>query len=255
MTGRRDASLQWTGRLVLGPGWAMYSGMAGDNRSHRHPALQLALGDGEPVRAEVDDQHIEAAGLLMAPLVRHQLHPGPVRLLYVERESAVGRRLATCCEHGGFRKISAEECVLLRARLDASVSIDAMLVSIVETLASTSTPDLAPVETASVRRVQAVIGCLPQRDSSEWTLRALAAEAALSPSRFAHLFRDLTGMAVRPYLRWLRLACAVEAAARGVSLTDAAHVAGFADAAHFTRTMRHHFGVTPGSVLAATRAH
>jgi AraC-like DNA-binding protein len=60
-------------------------------------------------------------------------------------------------------------------------------------------------------------------------------------------------MAVRPYLRWLRLARALQAAARGLSLTDAAHEAGFADAAHFTRTMRRHFGVTPGSMLRSLR--
>ena len=81
----------------------------------------------------------------------------------------------------------------------------------------------------------------------------MAADAALSPSRFAHAFRDQTGMAVRPYLRWLRLARALQAASHGQSLTDAAHEAGFADAAHFTRTMRRHFGVTPGSVLRSLR--
>ena len=70
---------------------------------------------------------------------------------------------------------------------------------------------------------------------------------------FAHAFREQTGMAVRPYLRWLRLACALQAVARGQSLTAAAHEAGFADAAHFSRTMRRHFGVTPGSVLASLR--
>jgi AraC-like DNA-binding protein len=49
------------------------------------------------------------------------------------------------------------------------------------------------------------------------------------------------------------LARALQAAARGLSLTDAAHEAGFADAAHFTRTMRRHFGVTPGSMLRSLR--
>ena len=60
-------------------------------------------------------------------------------------------------------------------------------------------------------------------------------------------------MAVRPYLRWLRLARALEGASRGAGLTAAALDAGFADAAHFSRTMRRHFGVTPSSILAALR--
>ena len=82
----------------------------------------------------------------------------------------------------------------------------------------------------------------------------MAAEAALSPSRFAHVFRAETGMPVRPYLRWLRLALALRAASEGGSLTEAAHRAGFADAAHLSRTMRRHFGVSPGSVLGSLRS-
>ena len=36
---------------------------------------------------------------------------------------------------------------------------------------------------------------------------------------------------------------------RGSSLTDAAVEAGFADAAHFTRTFRGHFGIPPSALL------
>jgi AraC-like DNA-binding protein len=84
-------------------------------------------------------------------------------------------------------------------------------------------------------------------------LETLAARAALSPSRFRHRVRELVGMPLRPYLRWLRLRRALMVAASGVSLTRAAQDAGFADAdaAHLTRTMQRHFGVAPSEVVAA----
>jgi AraC-like DNA-binding protein len=60
-------------------------------------------------------------------------------------------------------------------------------------------------------------------------------------------------MPLRPYLRWLRLRQALELAAGGTSLTQAAQDAGFSDAAHLTRTMRRHFGVAPSNVVRALR--
>jgi AraC-like DNA-binding protein len=246
----RRTSPAWAGRIALGPGWAVFSGLAGDNRTHRHPALQLALGDGQPVSAEVEGRRVTSAGLLIGPDVAHHLHPGPVWLLYVERESVAGRRLAATCTQG-TRQLSGEECSRLRA-LWRSPSDDASaLEALVDALAMAQPSP--PLESRSARRLREVINALPQRPTAAWTLNALAAEAALSPSRFAHAFRDQTGMAVRPYLRWLRLAQALEAAGCGHSLTASAHAAGFADAAHFSRTMRRHFGITPGSVLAALR--
>ena len=41
---------------------------------------------------------------------------------------------------------------------------------------------------------------------------------------------------------------AVERMADGASLTEAAHEAGFADSAHFSRTFRRMFGLAPSSL-------
>lgn len=157
----------------------------------------------------------------------------------------------TASREAGARRLSDDECAQLRALWmspgEGSERIDA-LVDALSTAPTSPRP-----ESASTRRVREVISALPQRSPLGWTLNAMAAEAALSPSRFAHAFRDQAGTAVRPYLRWLRLARALQAAACGLSLTDAAHEAGFADAAHFIRTMRRHFGVTPGSMLRSLR--
>jgi AraC-like DNA-binding protein len=70
----------------------------------------------------------------------------------------------------------------------------------------------------------------------------------LSPSRFRHLFVAETGMAFRPYVLWRRFVHVWELLARGTSLTAAAHAAGFADAAHLSRTSRSTFGYPPSAL-------
>ena len=58
-------------------------------------------------------------------------------------------------------------------------------------------------------------------------------------------------MSCRQYLLWTRLYSALGELARGASLTEAALEAGFADAAHLTRTFRRMVGVVP-SVIAGS---
>lgn len=47
----------------------------------------------------------------------------------------------------------------------------------------------------------------------------------------------------------MRLVTATERLAAGVSITDAAHGAGFSDGAHFSRTFRSMFGLSPSEAV------
>src|SRR4029079_10950084 len=77
------------------------------------------------------------------------------------------------------------------------------------------------------------------------TLEEVAEVAFLSPSRFRHLFVEQTGTALRPYILWRRFVRVWELMQAGESLSAAAHSAGFADAAHLSRTSRRMFGFPP----------
>jgi len=68
-----------------------------------------------------------------------------------------------------------------------------------------------------------------------------------------HVFTRSVGVPLRPYVRWLRLQRAAAELTTGSSVTDAAHAAGFADAAHLTRTFREMFGATPSAIAARAR--
>ncbi len=97
--------------------------------------------------------------------------------------------------------------------------------------------------------IESLIAGLPRGLSTRLSIASRAKAVGLSPSRLQHRFRAHTGMALRPYLRWRRLLTGLSAVREGSSLTDAALTAGFADAAHFSRTLRRHFGVTPRVLL------
>ena len=84
-------------------------------------------------------------------------------------------------------------------------------------------------------------------------LKDVADRVHLSPGRFRHLFVAQTGTSFRAWLLWARAAAAIEAAAGGLSWTDAAQGAGFADAAHFTRTCRRTFGIAPSMLVFQDR--
>lgn len=247
----------WQGRASLAKGYAWFEGLIGDNRPHTHPALQLALGLDAPIRAQVGSAApVEAAGLLIGSQVAHALFHGQgrVRLLYVEHESATGRWLARACPRG-HRVLDAPLCEALlglwpKTAPGASLSSFAPLV---EHLAGPTPAGVRLSDRSALARVRSLVEALPQRLDANCGLDALARAAVLSPSRFSHCFKADTGMAVRPYLRWLRLAQALELAAAGQQLTAAAHAAGFSDAAHLARTMRRHFGVALSDVLASLR--
>ncbi|HJZ75362.1 MAG TPA: helix-turn-helix transcriptional regulator [Vicinamibacterales bacterium] len=86
------------------------------------------------------------------------------------------------------------------------------------------------------------------------SLSRLAEIAQLSPSRLMHVFTQSLGIPLRPYLLWLRVQVSAGALVSGHSVTEAAHLAGFADAAHLTRTFRRTLGTTPRELVRRTPA-
>ena len=105
-------------------------------------------------------------------------------------------------------------------------------------------------------RVNRVLRSIPVRlaRDNDVSLKTLADVAGLSPSRFMHVFTASVGMPLRPYILNLRLERACRELAAGGSVTFAACVAGFSDAAHLTRTFRRVLGTTPSRLFPRIRA-
>ena len=84
-------------------------------------------------------------------------------------------------------------------------------------------------------------------------LSPVAATVGLSASRFQHVFTEQVGVPFRRYRAWCRMRAAISEAASGSNLTVAAHAAGFADQAHFSRAFRQTFGAPASPTLSNIR--
>jgi AraC-like DNA-binding protein len=102
-------------------------------------------------------------------------------------------------------------------------------------------------------RVNRVLMSIPERleNSSDVSLKTLAAISSLSPSRFMHIFTESLGIPLRQYILGLRLQRAFSELMAGATVTSAACSAGFSDASHLTRTFRRILGITPTDLFFA----
>lgn len=81
------------------------------------------------------------------------------------------------------------------------------------------------------------------------SLSHIAKVVELSPDRFRHLFNEHMGISMRRYILHLRIKRTGFFLSKGMNLAQAAHSAGFADSAHFSRTFREMYGHSPSSIF------
>jgi AraC-like DNA-binding protein len=87
------------------------------------------------------------------------------------------------------------------------------------------------------------------------TVEALAAEMAMSPRHFERRFKDVVGLSPRKFLIGVRLAAARDRlAGTGDSVEAIAHLVGFGNVSHFTRTFTQAMGQSPTAYRRSRRA-
>jgi AraC-like DNA-binding protein len=97
-------------------------------------------------------------------------------------------------------------------------------------------------------RVERLLASIERLAAGPLSFEAAASGIHYSRSRLRHLFAEQVGLPFKSYVLWRRLIRALEAITAGASLTAAAHEAGFADAAHFSRAFRRHFGLSANRI-------
>jgi len=223
---------------------------------HSHHSLRFALAlDGEVrIRTARQRKWSSAPGVLTAPDSAHVLDAQGAELLlvFLDPESVSGSPFRDVLS-GPVRLISDAE----RNALTRDVVPRTILRSGATAWAGQAAEILglpAPAAARSVHpRVRALLSLLRNRGINDATsLEVLAAAVGLSPSRLMHVFTSSVGIALRPYLAWLRVQRAAIEIVSGNSLTEAAFTAGFSDAAHMSRTFRRMLGIPP-SLLRAMR--
>ena len=114
---------------------------------------------------------------------------------------------------------------------------------------------LAAAESAS-NPVSAVLEYMRAHLSDPLTVADLADLVSLSPSAFAHLFRDITGRSPYQFLKEMRLDRARELLVDGnLTVARISTEVGYASVSHFISEFRGRFGVTPRAYYDAHALH
>ncbi len=209
---------------------------------HAHQAIQLVVADEGDHRVRASEADPWGTYSVAAIPTRHP-HSLDVTdadygaVIFVEPETRERRAIAARFLGSGIAEVGdaavrgithASFDQRLAGRKDEVVRLVRLVVS---TLA-------AGVEPAVVTdpRILSAIAYINQHVDRPITLDEVASHACLSPSRFRHLFSEQTSMGLRPYILWRRFLLTWELIMKGATLSQATHAAGFADAAHLSRT-------------------
>jgi AraC family transcriptional regulator len=251
-----DASYRWLNvpRWYLWDGGFLLIGQAkGVVPAHAHHAIQIVISLDQPVAicGHQEDWRL-GRGVVVRPDVVHSFDCSGAlgAMLFVDPESSEGVWLQTLLTH--------DISIVPDARLASSVSelrtfleqpfagmeIGTLIRHCVQTLS----PGPPPMRSLDPR-ITKVLNRIQTSDDLRVSLDTAAAMAFLSPSRFAHLFKQQVGLPFSRYMLWRKLTRAMLAIGSERTIADAAHAADFADAAHLTRTFYQMVGMAPSVLM------
>ncbi len=241
----------WCGTVLVWDEQAIFLGRAADASLHESPAIKVcvALEQSFALRTHEDDTFTNYESAIIAPGQPHAIdgrHNRMVMLLLAP-ETKLAQPLAPIFSKKGITRLTTEAVTKIRAifadfdeRLAAG-DVDNICQQMV---AAIDNGESLPIDS---RVAQSIEWIRASRDEGI-SVQEIAAGVELSESRFSHLFTENVRVPVRRYLLWLRLRDAMHLFAKGESLTEVAHEAGFADSAHLTRTFRSLLGIAPSAL-------
>jgi len=229
---------------VVWPAAVMMWGPGYHTTTHRHHAVQLLLTvrGSLLVREGSHETWHRCGGALVRPDVLHEVDGSgsTVLLGFMDPESEVGAALCDRIE-GAIACLPWYQVCRWRAVLGWPLTESGVEQWVTRHLLHRRRPvHIDPRVMRAVEHIRRRVD-----GSADLSLSSLAAIAGLSPSRFMHLFTESLGVPLRPYILWLRLQRASSEMMEGASISQAAHRAGFADAAHLNRTFRRMLGSSP----------
>lgn len=249
-----DGAQSWSPRWYLWDGGFFAIGRSsGVVPPHSHHAVQVTLAVEGDIRIAGEDGAWRAChGAIVRPDVVHSFDGHGVlgTMLFVDPESLEGQWLRsslladiTIVPDRRLENVLPELRTFAERPLEA-LNVGTLIRHCVHALCAGAPPSrrLDP-------RIAGVLASIRASDDLRISLDDVAASVFLSPGRFAHLFSDHVGLPFRRYMLWRKLNRAMLAIGRGANHAAAAHEAGFADAAHLTRTFNQMFGIPPSVMM------
>lgn len=238
----------------LGPGRLMVAGVFSDLALHHHPAVQVTVGGRGSLTVAADGGQRDVGRLVVVGSgVRHAVRSdskSAALTLYLGLQTSHGAAL-NALSHNSSRGIwivdDGRELAGATARALATDGPRAAADLLLDRLCGTGDPP--PVHPQLRRAIEVVSNRVP----SHIDVASVAGAIALSPDYLGRLCRQQTGVSLSATIRWARLVTAMGHLIAGRSVTDAAHMAGFADGAHANRVCWEMTGSAPRDLARAVR--
>ena len=244
LIGLMPGALAWPAAMIVwGPGYT--------STLHRHHCVHLlmAVHGTLRIRGGARQHWLRCGAALVRPDAAHEVdaRDATVLIAFVEPESPLGAALSARIERA-IMPVPAPELAHWRRAIGRGPTLSRPCVEAwvrERLLCERRLPKIHP-------RVNRVLRYLRERLGSgeDLSLTTLAGIAGLSEPRLMHVFTESLGIALRPYILWLRVQQGCRELANGAIVTEAAMRAGFSDAAHMSRTFRRMLGTTPREIAA-----
>ena len=241
-------------RVYIGSEFLSFTCSQLKSLSHEHFAIQLAFNFEAPFQLSIDGSEEREFFFFIIPAhVPHRLvsSAGKHLSILIDPLSVLGRKLNVLFDdQRSF--MSFNRAVLGRIYPDLYTLLAGFeTVHFLSTAVARIDHLISELPESSLdERIQDAIARCKINGGKNLGTRDLAGWTSLSESRARHLFKEETGVPFTQYLKWLKVMAAVKhACATGSSLTETAHMAGFSDSAHLSRTFKAMFGLAPSSVL------
>lgn len=221
---------------------------------HAHHAIQIVIAlEGKMIVSGRDERWREACGMIVQADTTHffDCRGASGAMLFVDPESSEGAWLRS--------SLADDITIVPESRLATSIwqirafmekpfeSMD--IQTLIRHCVQQLTPGAPPMRRLDPR-VTAVLRAIRASDDLRISLESAAKMAFLSPSRFAHLFKQQMGLPFSRYMLWRKLTRAMVLIGSERTIAAAAHAADFADAAHLTRTFYQMVGMAPSALMS-----
>ena len=226
------------------------------NDYHSHHALQISLSlDGDHFVVNHPEGHDKTRFAVIAPSYLHQIDQADSwrALILLEAESEAAKAIVNRYLRNDNLLLSdgeiADYCKDQLAKFSQRQLTMAEANQAVDNIIRFLVGDVFDAQSDYDQRIEKVMAAIDRQGANRVSTPELADSVDLSESRLSHLFKKETGVPLRRYLLWQKIYFAGFRIAAGISMTKAAEEAGFADTAHFSRTFRSMFGMSPSDIM------
>lgn len=243
----------------LGPGWLMVAGGFSDLALHHHGAVQITVGGRGALTVTCDGEtHDECRLAVIASGTRHAVRSNSesgALTLYLGLQTPQGAALNTLSRNRGRPQgiwivddgqILAEATAAALDADDPDAAAELLVGGLCEMGDRGGTRPVHP-------QLRQAIEVVSNRVPDHIDVTSVAGAVALSPDYLGRLCKQQAGISFSATIRWERLVAAVSYLLDGYSVTDAAHLAGFADGSHANKVCWEMTGATPSELAEAVR--